>query len=46
MIKKQVTYYYVDVPSQHLERVIKLEADRLAHLNLTTAVLEAERQSL
>ena len=38
------TYYHVDLPESHLERVIALEADRLVNLDLTEEVLEAERQ--
>lgn len=38
------TYYYEDVPSAHLERVIALEADRLAGLLLNDEQLEAERK--
>lgn len=37
------TYYYVDLPSAHLERVIDLEADRLTQLTLEPEVFEAER---
>ena len=37
------TYYHVDLPSAHLERVVRLEADRLAHLQLTPEVFESER---
>ena len=38
------TYYYTDLPSEHVERVVMLEADRLSQLHLTAEVLEAERQ--
>lgn len=38
------TYYYEDVPSAHLERVISLEADRLERLLLNSEQLEAERK--
>lgn len=38
------TYYYADLPSEHLEKIVKLEADRLVNLALNTEVLEAERQ--
>lgn len=37
------TYYYVDLPSAYLERVIDVEADRLSNLRLTPEVFEAER---
>jgi zinc protease len=37
------TYYHVDLPSAHLERVVHLEADRLAHLTLTSELFESER---
>lgn len=38
------TYYYADLPSKHLEKVIALEADRLVNLDLNVEVLESERQ--
>lgn len=38
------TYYYEDIPSPYLERVIALEADRLAGLLLNEEQLEAERK--
>ncbi len=38
------TYYYADLPSEHLEKVLALEADRLVNLDLNEEVLEAERQ--
>ena len=37
------TYYYVDLPSAYLERVVDVEADRLSNLRLTPEVFEAER---
>lgn len=38
------TYYYVDLPSAFIERVIELESDRISNLVLTAERLEAERQ--
>lgn len=38
------TVYYEVIPSKYLEHVIDMEADRLAHLSLTQADLDAERQ--
>ena len=38
------TYYYEEVPSAHLERVIALEVDRLNGLLLNSEQLEAERK--
>ncbi len=37
------TYFYNDVPSAHLEKVVELEADRLQHMLLGAEALEAER---
>lgn len=38
------TYYYEDVPSANLETVIRLEADRMQNMILSTDQLEAERE--
>lgn len=37
------TYYHVDLPSAHLERAVRLEADRLTQLTLTPEAFESER---
>jgi zinc protease len=39
-----VTVYFADVTREHLPLVIELEAERLAHLDISAASLESERQ--
>jgi zinc protease len=39
-----VTVYFEDVTAEHLPLVIELEAERLAHLDISEASLESERQ--
>lgn len=38
------TFYYEDVPAGHLEQVVRLEADRMENMSLTSKQLEAERE--
>jgi len=39
-----VTVYFEDVTAEHLPLVIELEAERLAHLDISPESLESERQ--
>ncbi len=41
---KDVTAYFENLPSSQLELAVRLEADRMSHLRLTSDTLESERQ--
>ena len=41
---KDFTFYYADVPTQGIEKVLELEADRMKNLTITEQTLASERE--